>query len=88
VIVASPSMAIERMNSTGSSCQAIHAAVAQKRELLLRYTAPSGIPIYNRVVADSNLCFGSGSPDTTYFPSADKRACEVTICVPVSPRRP
>jgi len=86
--LASPSFAIESITSTGLSCQSIHSVVNQKRSVLLRYSGRSGMPIYNRVVANSVQCNGAGTSQRAYFPAADTKSCPVLVCVSVSDLRP
>ncbi|MGO4563664.1 hypothetical protein AB4Z52_01140 [Rhizobium sp. 2YAF20] len=88
--VSSPALAISTQISTRISCSAIHALVQKERAVILRYASKTtpGLAIYDRAVADPDVCFGSGTGLKTSFPASDTATCVVWTCQPGSDLRP
>jgi hypothetical protein len=86
----SPAMAIQRQQTMTRSCAEVQALVQQQGAVILQYSSPgrSGPPLYDRAVADSDKCFGSGYGARDYVPARDRRDCAVWVCRPNTDLRP
>jgi hypothetical protein len=78
-------LAISRYTSTSMSCDAIQAAIARERAVILRFRSPRNpsLQLYNRYVRDWRQCNTGETTEFAYVPSADVRSCPVLKCVVV-----
>lgn len=85
---AAPAFAIQRQQTTTRTCSEVQALVRAQGEVILQYSGRSGVPLYDRAVADRDKCLGSGYGQQTYMPTKDKANCAVWICRPSTDLRP
>jgi hypothetical protein len=89
VLTGFPAAAIDRQQTMASTCAQLQAVIQAKRTVLLQYpSGRSGALLYDRAVADANLCLGSGYGDRVYVQTRDTDICAVRICHPTSYLRP
>ncbi|MBB4569409.1 hypothetical protein [Rhizobium leucaenae] len=90
IVAAFPAFAIERLQTTTRSCADIQSFVQANRAVILQYPAArgSGGLLYDRAVANSDVCLGSGFGEQSYVPSRDKRNCAVWVCRSSTDLRP
>ncbi|AYG63441.1 hypothetical protein [Rhizobium jaguaris] len=90
VFAASPASAIERLRTDTRSCAEIQSFVRANRAVILQYppSRGSGPLLYDRAVANSNVCLGNGFAEQSYVPSKDTRNCAIWICSPTTDLRP
>jgi hypothetical protein len=75
-----PAFAIQRQQTTTRTCSDVQALVRAQGEVILQYSGRSGVPLYDRAVADRDRCIGSGYGQQTYMPTRDKANCAVWVC--------
>ncbi|WFU12308.1 hypothetical protein QA646_20540 (plasmid) [Rhizobium sp. CB3090] len=88
VFAASPVSAIERLQTTTRSCAEIQSFVRAHRVVILQYPGTRGNLLYNRAVADSDVCLGNGFGEGSSVPSRDKRNCAIWVCRSSTDLRP
>ncbi|MDL2398210.1 hypothetical protein [Rhizobium mayense] len=90
VFATSPASAIERLQTASRSCADIQSFVRANRAVILQYPSARGSAplLYERAVADSNVCLGNGFPEQSYVPSRDKRNCPIWVCRSTTDLRP
>lgn len=88
-IAASPALAIQRQQTMNKTCSEVQSLVRAQGAVILQYpgTRSSGL-LYDRAVATSEMCFGSGYGERTYVPARDRRDCAVWVCRPGTNLRP
>ena len=90
VFAASPASAIERLQTATRSCAEIQSYVRANRAVIVQYPAAqrSAGLLYDRAVANSDVCLGNGFGEQSYVPSRDKRNCAIWVCRPSTDLRP
>jgi hypothetical protein len=88
LMIATPSLAIQRQQTMTRTCAEVQALVRAQGEVILQYRGRSGLQLYDRAVADRDSCSGSGYGQQTYMPAKDRKDCAVTICQPNTDLRP
>ncbi|MBB5575720.1 MULTISPECIES: hypothetical protein [Rhizobium] len=90
VFAASPVAAIQRLQTATRSCAEVQSFVQANRAVILQYpsTRGSGGLLYDRAVANSDVCLGNGFGERSSVPSKDKRNCPIWICAPSTDLRP
>ncbi|MEF0944081.1 hypothetical protein [Rhizobium sp. BR 362] len=90
VFAASPIAAIERLQTATRSCAEIQSFVRANRAVILQYPSArgSGGLLYDRAVADADVCLGNGFGERSSVPSKDKRNCAIWICASSTDLRP
>lgn len=86
--LADPAFAIERQQIGARSCSEVQSLVRAQGAVILQYAGRSGLKLYERAVANSDKCFGSGYGEQTYVPTKDRRDCAVWVCRPSTDLRP
>ncbi|TPW25870.1 hypothetical protein [Pararhizobium mangrovi] len=82
VILPLPAQAIQRYETTALSCDQVHAVIAHDGAAILQYTAPdSGLPIYDRYVANGNYCEAYSVPERDTILTNDTPSCPVYHCM-------
>lgn len=79
LITAAPVEAAPMYDPTSMTCQRVHATLSQSGAAILQYTSRSGLPIYNRYVANQSYCYG-GPIVRQSVPTRDTAACPVIAC--------
>ena len=89
VFAASPASAIERLQTATRSCSEIQSFVRANRAVILQYPSAQGAGLlYDRAVANSDVCLGNGFGEQSYVPSRDKRNCAIWVCRSSTDLRP
>jgi hypothetical protein len=83
-ILASEAQAISRYNPTTMSCGEVKSVVRREGAVILRWTSPRGMPLYDRYVSDERFCRFNEETETAYVPSKDRKSCPVYECKPRS----
>ena len=79
-VLASEAQAISRYNPTTMSCGEVKSTVRREGAVILRWTSPRGLPLYNRYVANERFCRFNEEAETAYVPSSDRKSCPVYEC--------
>ncbi|MDI7865067.1 hypothetical protein MRS76_24425 [Rhizobiaceae bacterium n13] len=80
LVMASPAAAAPpTYDPTSLTCQGVRSVLAQNGAAILQYTSRSGLPIYNRYVANQSYCWG-GPMVWRSVPTRDNPACPVAAC--------
>jgi hypothetical protein len=78
--LASPAMAISRVNPTTLTCAAVQQSIANEKAVLLRYQSRSGNILYDRYVTDRNQCDPGSYAAMSSVPTRDNPSCPVRNC--------
>ncbi|MDL2407011.1 hypothetical protein PY650_15330 [Rhizobium calliandrae] len=90
VFVASPASAIQRLQTASRSCAEVQSFVRANRAVIVQYRSARGSAplLYERAVANSDVCLGNGFAEETYVPAKDKRNCAILVCRSTTDLRP
>jgi hypothetical protein len=80
-----PALAVTRIDSHRTSCQAIQNTLIREGAAILRYQSPRGLPFHDRYVGDSTLCPTGEASAYASVPSRDGD-CRVIACERYDPR--
>lgn len=80
LFLGSPAGAIDRIQTGGRSCAQIQSIIQAKRAVILQYGVGPGGALYDRAVADSLQCSGSGIGYRSSVRAKDTSACPVIFC--------
>jgi hypothetical protein len=81
-LVATQAGAITRYNSTGMTCDRIHATIVRDGAAIMRWNSKqvANLPLYGRYVRDGLFCSAGEVAETSYIPASDTRSCPVLEC--------
>ncbi|MBB6464340.1 hypothetical protein HNQ96_000187 [Aminobacter lissarensis] len=80
-LLAAEAQAVSRYVSTKMSCAQTQSVVRNQGAVILRWTSPtSGVPRYDRYVANDYFCSAGEEARRAYVPTADARSCPVYNC--------
>ncbi|AVA26012.1 hypothetical protein QA648_27135 (plasmid) [Rhizobium sp. CB3171] len=90
IFAASPASAIQRLQTASRSCSEIQSFVQANRSVILQYPSArgSGALLYDRAVANSDVCLGNGFGERSSVPSRDQRNCAIWVCRSSTDLRP
>lgn len=74
--------AISRYVSTSLSCERVRGIIRTEGAVILRWQSRrvSGLPRFDRFVADDRFCRSDEYADLTVVPTADNEQCRVQVC--------
>ncbi|PZO82156.1 MAG: hypothetical protein DI629_01440 [Mesorhizobium amorphae] len=75
-------LAVTRLQSASTSCDAVRATVRAEGAVILRWQSErvAGLPRFERIVRDRSFCLDHEYAKLIYAPAADTKQCPVRRC--------